>query len=102
MADNVEEKKAADGGSPGEEPDMTPDQSFTYWLIMMPFLITAGVFVYKFAHTPGEYKDMINAVGAVVVGLFIATAVQILMQGSGEKPEENGNSAETPKEEGTR
>lgn len=87
MADNAEETTtgneaeapAAESGD--AEPAMNSDQNFAYWLTMLPFLIIAAVFVFEFSKTPGEYNKLINAVGAVVVGIFAASFVNALTGG---------------------
>jgi hypothetical protein len=95
-ASSSQEATPADAAAAGEEPPMTEDQSFTYWLVMLPFLVTGAVFIYRFSQTPGEYKELVNAIGAVIVGLFVATAVNIVTQ-NGNKVEDEAKPADEKK-----
>lgn len=102
MADNTEEQtQAADGSGPADAENselLSGDAGFTYWLIMLPFLAIAGVFIFEFSKHPGEYNRLVNAAGAVVVGIFVASFANILSEGN--KQEDAGN-AESPKPEGS-
>jgi hypothetical protein len=96
MADNTDETKPAeDAAGEAEGPAMSSDQSFTYWLVMLPFVAIAGVFIFEYSKTP-EPSKLINAAGAVVVGIFIASMVNVLSQGS-----DNKEDGDAPKPEGS-
>ncbi len=70
--------------------DMNSDQNFAYWLTMMPFLAIAAVFIFEFSKTPGEFTKLINAGGAVVLGIFAASIVNALTHGSDRRPDDSG------------
>lgn len=116
MADNNEEAKAPDSAPTSEEapasslseedkeavlttaPEdgvLNPDQSFAYWLVMLPFLAIAGICLYNFYQNPGSFTQLLNALGAIVVGVFAASFVNALTgDKSGEDP--NASSADAP------
>ncbi len=92
MADNTEENKSTEGGA-GSAPDeagMSPDQSFAYWLTMLPFLAIAGMFVYEFSKSTGDYMKLGSAAGALIVGIFVASLVNAFTQGSDNNPDDSG------------
>lgn len=101
MADNNEEAKAetvpedqaAGLTSAPENGELNPDQSFAYWLVMLPFLAIAGVCIYNFYQSPGNTSQLLNALGAVVVGVFAASFVNALTgdksNAEGEKPNQD-------------
>ena len=98
MADNETEatKATEDATTVSEaEPALSGDQNFAYWITMLPFIGIAGVFLFEFSKTPGEYNKLYNAAGAVVVGIFFASLVNAM---TNEKKEEGAN-AEVPKAE---
>lgn len=99
MADNNEEAKAPESPPTSEEApasslseedkdaalttapadgELNPDQSFAYWIVMLPFLAIAGVCLYNFYLNPGSYTQLLNALGAIVVGVFAASFVNAL------------------------
>ena len=90
MADNeTEENKPAEEAAAGESPaegEMNSDQNFAYWITMLPFIAIAGVFVFEFSKTPGEISKLINAGGAIVVGIFVASFVNVLTSEKSEEP----------------
>lgn len=102
MADNeTEENKPAEAeGAPaeGQEAGMSGDQSFAYWITMLPFIAIAGVFLFEFSKTPGEMTKLINAGGAIVVGIFAASFVNAL---TGDKSGDEAASADEAKPEGS-
>ena len=98
MADNTEETKPADTTAKSPESQMTEDENFTYWLIMLPFLATACVFIFKYSNARAEDVDLLYAVGAVVIGILVASFSTELMQG-GKKKEESTSTDETTKKE---
>lgn len=115
MADNNEEAKAPESAPTSEAPAsslteeeakesalttapedglLNPDQSFAYWLVMLPFLAGAGLCLYNFYQEPGNYTLLFNALGAIVVGVFAASFVNAL---TGDKSGEDQNaSADAP------
>lgn len=105
MADNTEETKPSEGAEGSEQAvehdefTLSGDQSFTYWIVMLPFLAIAGVFVFEFSKHPTETNRLINAAGAVIVGLLVSSMVTVLSGASGENKEES--SGESPKPEGS-
>ncbi|MBX9569753.1 MAG: hypothetical protein K2X77_12725 [Candidatus Obscuribacterales bacterium] len=98
MADNNEEAKAPESAPTSEAPaaslseedkdaalttapedgTLNPDQSFAYWLVMLPFLAIAGICLYNFYQNPGSYTQLFNALGSIVVGVFAASFVNAL------------------------
>jgi hypothetical protein len=104
MADNTEETKpeesASDAGAGDAQAGMSGDQNFAYWITMLPFLVTAAVFIFDFSKTPGEYNKLINAAGAVLVGVFAASFVNALTNPGSDKTEQGANPSEAPKAEG--
>lgn len=77
MADNETVEPA-----PPEEavPEMTSEQNFAYWLTMLPFLGIAGVFVFEFSKTPGDFNKLWNAAATIVVGIFVAALVNAMSE----------------------
>lgn len=105
MADNTEEVKPAEETAPAagsaDEQGMSGDQSFAYWITILPFLAMGGVFIFEFSKTPGDYNKLINAAGVVVVGLFVAAFVNALTQGGDKKDDAAASSGDAPKPEGS-
>ena len=100
MADNTEEEsKVADANGDAAQTAedgsalLTGDAGFTYWLVMLPFLALAGVFIFEFSKHPGDMNRLINAAGAVVVGIFVASFVNILSEGSRQEEQAHDESA---------
>lgn len=62
----------------GDEVGMTADQSFAYWLTMLPFIGIALVFLFEFSKNTGDMAKLMNAGGALVVGIFAASFVNAL------------------------
>lgn len=104
MADNTEEQTAAEASATGDAQSeahtelLTGDAGFTYWLVMLPFLAIAGVFIFEFSKH-SDLNKLINAAGAVVVGIFVASFVNILSEGS--KHNEEHPVEDTAKPEGS-
>lgn len=103
MADNTEESKAAEETAPvNEEPidtGMNADQSFAFWLVLLPFVAFAGVQIYEFSQgSPGDSIKLINAAGLIVVGVFLAYFVNAFTQGDDNSAE---GQAEEAKPEGS-
>lgn len=94
-----DEAAAADLTTAPEDGVLNPDQSFAYWLVMLPFLVIAGVCVYNFYQSPGNFNQLWNALGAVVVGVFAASFVNALTGDHSTSPDEAN--PETPKPEGS-
>ncbi len=98
MADNSEETKgteatenaesAANEAASSEGAGMNDEQSFAYWIVLLPFIAFAVVSLYEFSQAPGEYIKLINAAGLIVVGIFAATVVNVLSHGSTDPREE--------------
>ena len=100
MADNTEEgtKVADENADAAQAADdgtalLTGDAGFTYWLVMLPFLALAGVFIFEFSKHPGEMNRLVNAAGVVVVGIFVASFVNILSEGSKHEDQAHDESA---------
>lgn len=84
MADNTEEEKAGETQEPQEvDTGMSQEQSFAFWLVLLPFLAFACVQIYEFSQGPGtEHVKLVNAGGLVVSGIFVAYFVNALTQGA--------------------
>ncbi|MBX9689991.1 MAG: hypothetical protein K2X27_24990 [Candidatus Obscuribacterales bacterium] len=103
MADNTEETKtaeqnSADENAPAEEEAaeiMSGDQSFVYWLVMLPFLALAGMFAFEYSKEPNVAK-LINAGGSIVVGILVASCVNIFAQSN-----QNADESSEAKPEGS-
>ncbi len=86
MADN----EAVETAPPEEAvPELTSEQSFAYWLTMLPFLGIAGAFVFDFSKTPGDFNKLWNAAAIIVVGIFVAALVNAM---GADKQEDNTSS----------
>jgi len=102
MADNVEETKPVDAQENAEEGELNSEQSFAYWLTMLPFIGIAGVFLFEFSKTPGEYNKLINAAGAVVLGILVASCVSAFTKNNENKNADSSSSpSDAPKAEGS-
>lgn len=97
-ATNADPEAAASSEELSDEAAMNTDQNFVYWLVMLPFLAIAAVFVYEYSQHPGETNRLINAAGAVIFGIIVASCINVLA--SEKKNEENGN-PDNPNPEGS-
>ena len=76
---------------------MNPDQSFVYWLVMTPFLVFAGTCLYSFIQNSSTFTQLWNAIGAVIVGVFAASFVNVLAgDKSGQVTDEQNPDAANP------
>ena len=91
QTENADLSAAEESAAEPIDTGMDSEQSFAFWLVLLPFLAFAAVQIYEFSQGSGtEQVKLINAAGLVVTGIFAAYFVNAITQGDKNSDEAEG------------